>query len=546
MSLHLYNTLSRTLETFKPLKQDEVKIYYCGPTPYNYAHIGNLRNYLMDDFIVRSMRFLGYKVKTTMNITDIDDKTIRDSQRSGKSLKEFTEYYTKEFLSDCNKLSIIPADNIMPISRLIDDMGTIIDGLIQKWYAYLAEDGSIYYSVARFKNYGNFANLDFAGMISSVRINNDEYDKDQVADFALWKTYDEASDGENKWEIIVNVSIDFVIPVHTGIQFLDSGTSPEWQKQVKIYGRPGWHIECSACNRHFFWDQIDIHMGGCDLIFPHHQNEIAQTEAFTGKQFSKYWLHGGHLLVDNKKMAKSAKNFYTLRDIVDRVISTRGDILPWKNEQDFSQSSKWQIQEEQFIYRGFRLMALQNQYRENFNFTFERLSAAINTINGLDEMMKRLGRYRNGLTPTEPIRNNHGKLKFHEISREFRDNQQYFMQSFIEKLEDDFDTVSAMTVVFEFQGNINSGIDSDLFSLEEVKSLISLLESWDQVIGILDFSLLDSTINIPKEIEAIAVGRAEAKIQKNWWEADRIRDELKSLGWQMIDEAGGKWRVERV
>ena len=201
-------------------------------------------------------------------------------------------------------------------------------------------------------------------------------------------------------------------------------------------------------------------------------------------------------------------------------------------------------------------MALQNQYRENFNFTFERLSAAINTITGLDEMMKRLGRYRNkillkGAVWHEgkdwrllPERNNNGKLKFPEISREFRDNQQYFMQQFIEKIENDFDTLGAMTIVFEFQSYVNSGIDGDLFSLEEAKSLISILESWDQVIGILEFSLLESTIEIPKEIEAIAVGRAEAKIEKNWAEADRIRDELRSLGWQMIDETGGKWRLE--
>ena len=191
-------------------------------------------------------------------------------------------------------------------------------------------------------------------------------------------------------------------------------------------------------------------------------------------------------------------------------------------------------------------MALQNQYRENFNFTFDRLGAAINTIKGLDEMMKRLGRYRDQFAPTEEIRNNHGKLKFHDISREFRENQQYFMQEFIEKIENDFDTVSAMTIVFEFQSYINSGIDDELFSLEEAKSLISLLESWNEVLAILDFSLLESNIAIPKEIEALAVARTEAKIAKNWVEADKLRDELTSLGWKMIDEAGGRWRVEKV
>lgn len=501
MSLHLYNTHSRSLEKFKPLKQDEVKIYYCGPTPYNYAHIGNLRAYLFEDFVIRSMRYLGFKVKAVMNITDIDDKTIRDSQKSGKSLKEFTEYYTGEFLSDLERLGIRKADTIAPISTLIDEMGTMIQWLLDKWYAYLAEDGSIYYSVSKFRKYGELAHLDMSGMKSSVRINNDEYDKEQVADFALWKAYDEPSDGPNKWTIQLTIN-----------------NSP-----ITIVGRPGWHIECSACNYRFFGEQIDIHMGGIDNLFPHHQNEVAQTEAFTGKQFSKYWMHGGHLLVDNKKMAKSTGNFYTLRDIVEKV----SDMTP------------------ELIYRGFRLMALQNQYRENFNFTFERLGAAINTIRGLDEMMKRLGRALEVAPVASDERNAHGKMKFHDISREFRENQQYFMQEFIEKLENDFDTVSAMTIVFEFQTYVNSGIDDDLFSHEELKSLIHLIQSWDEVIGILDFTLLQSE-SVPTDIEALAVARVAAKIEKNWAEADKIRDELADLGWKMIDEAGGKWRVERI
>ncbi len=502
MSLHVYNTLSRTLEPFKPLKQDEVKIYYCGPTPYNYAHIGNLRNYLMDDFIVRSMRFLGYKAKTTMCITDIDDKTIRDSQKSGKSLKEFTVFYTEAFLEDCRKLGIIPADNIKPISELIEDMGEIIDGLLKKWYAYLAEDWSIYYSVAKFKKYGHLAHLDFKGMISSVRIDNDEYDKERVADFALWKAYDRESDGENKWTIAIT---------------LDG-------EKKNIEWRPGWHIECSACNRHFFGDQIDIHMGWVDLIFPHHQNEIAQTEAFTGKQFAKYWLHGGHLLMDNKKMAKSANNFYTLRDIIEKVKPI----------------------DEKFVCRWFRLMALQNKYAESFNFTHDRLGGAINTITWLDEMMKRLGRYRENLPEASDERNARGKMKFHDISREFRDNQQAFMQDFLECLEDDFDTNSAMTIIFEFQSYINSGIDEEIFSVEEAKSLVDLLRSWNEVIALFDFDLLESKEVIPEEITKLALDRLDAKIAKNWWEADRIRDELMGEWWKMIDEAGGKWRVEKV
>lgn len=546
MSLHVFNTLSRTLEPFKPLKQDEVKVYYCGPTPYNYAHIGNLRNYLMDDFVVRSMRFLGYRVKTTMNITDVEDKIIRDSRNQGKTIKELTDFYTQAFLEDCGKLGIIPADNIIPITEVIDDMGEIIDGLIQKWYAYLAEDGSIYYSVSKFKKYGELAHLDFKGMISSVRVKNDEYDKEQVADFALWKAYDKENDGENKWTITATIN----------------------GEKKYIEWRPGWHIECSACNRHIFGDQIDIHMGGVDLIFPHHQNEVAQTEAFTGKQFSKYWMHGGHLLVDNKKMAKSANNFYTLRDIVEKVSGNspliKGDVMKWQGDLVSEKipltpfiKGEW-TQQETIIYRGFRLMALQNQYRENFNFTFERLTAAINTIKWLDEMMKRLGRYQElllkGAVDEErgdwgfsvPERNAHWRLKFHDISREFRDNQQAFMQDFIEKLENDFDTLGAMTIVFEFQRYVNSGIDDEAFSFEEAKSLIDILRSWDEVVAIFDFSLLENTETIPESIFDLAKQRIVAKFEKNWGEADKIRDELMSKWWKMIDEKDGKWRVEKV
>ena len=509
MSLHIYNTLTRETERFKPLKQDEVKVYYCGPTPYNYAHIGNLRNYLMDDIVVRTLRFLGYRTRTVMNITDIDDKTIRDSQKSGKSLKEFTEFYASEFFDDCSKLNIIPADTIAPVSTFVPDMGTMIDGLIKKWYAYLADDGSVYYSVSKFRKYGNLAHLDTKGMISSVRIDNDEYDKEQVADFALWKSYNAEADGENFWEIEVTI---------------------EWEKKT-LKGRPGWHIECSACNMKYFGAQIDIHMGGCDLIFPHHQNEIAQSEAYSGKQFSKYWMHGGHLLVDNKKMAKSANNFYTLRDIFEK-----NKDIP-----------------EILVARAFRLMALQNQYRENFNFTFDRLQASINTIKGLDEMMKRLGRYKTmliGEMPNEEwledLRERTAKwrLKFHEISREFRDNQQAFMQEFIEKLEDDIDTLGAMTIVFEYQTYINSGIDDEVFSLEETKSLIDLMKTWNEVLAIFDFDLLESSEIIPNEILALLAERNEAKLQKNYAEWDRIRNELDSLGYKIIDEKNGS-RVEK-
>ena len=335
--LHLYNSLTRQKERFKPLRQEITKIYYCGPTPYNYAHIGNLRNYLYEDFVIRTMRFLGYPVQTVMNVTDIDDKTIRDSQKLGVPLLEHTKKFTDLFLEDLKKMYIQPADTIAPISTLIPEMILMIQGLLDRKYAYIAEDGSIYYSIKKFRKYGQLANLDFSGMKTSVRINNDEYEKENASDFALWKAYDEASDGPNKWEATFTVD----------------------GREISVPGRPGWHIECSACNYKYFGTQIDLHMGSIDNLFPHHENEIAQSEAFSGKKFSGYWMHGGHLLVDNAKMSKSKKNFYTLRDVVEKFAGQYS---------------------EKKICRGFRLMALQTQYRESFNFTFDRLEAAIRTI----------------------------------------------------------------------------------------------------------------------------------------------------------------------
>lgn len=534
MALQIFNTLTRKKELFKPLRQDEVKIYFCGPTPYNYAHIGNLRAYLFEDFVIRTLRFLGYRVRTVMNITDIDDKTIRDSQKSGKSLREFTEFYTAAFLEDIQKLRINRADTIAPISGLIDEMALMIQWLLDRDFAYLADDGSIYYRVAKFPSYGELAHLDREGMISNVRISNDEYEKDQIADFALWKAYDPKSDGSNFWDISLVFPSEKDIPTYDGVRQIenrDDPLMPVARKRVMIRGRPGWHIECSACNYRFFGEQIDIHMGGIDNLFPHHQNEVAQTEAFTGKQFCRYWMHGGHLLVEKKKMAKSAGNFYTLRDVLKKA----SEYFSKKNHQ------KWDIQEN-LLYRGFRLMALQNQYRENFNFTFDRLFAAMNSIKGLDEMIKRLGRYRQSVSQEESLRSNK------KGSTEFRDTLQYFMQSFIEKLEDDIDTVGAMTKVFEFQWYVNSGIDDGIFSYEDTNSLMSLLESWNTVVDIFDFSYWEASPNmiVPAAIQSLMVSRIKAKSEGNWQEADRIREELSQKWWRMIDEKNGTFRVEKI
>lgn len=478
--LKIYNTLSRELEPFKTLKPDTVKFYVCWPTVYNYAHIGNLCCYTFSDIVVRSLRFLGYEVDTLMNLTDIDDKTIRDSQKEHTSLQAFTKLYSEYFFADLEKLWITSFERFKPISEIIPEMIQIIQQLLDKKHAYISDDGSVYFDIRTSKNYGNLAHLDMKGMKAGAgeRTKSDEYEKENVSDFALWKWYDPA-DGENFWEAKFQTK--------------------EGEKILKW--RPGWHIECSACNMWGHGEQIDIHMGGCDLIFPHHQNEIAQTEWVTGKTFSQYWIHTGHLLVDNKKMAKSAGNFYKLRDIEEKY-----------------------PHEKAIVFRAFRLMCLQNRYRENFNFTFERLESAMNTIRWLDNFIKRLKWYTPKL---------HNKFR-----RDFRDYLQSAMQNFVSDIENDIDTVHAVTHIFDCIGEVNRAIDGELLSDSEQHAVIDILKSWDAICGMIDWSLMTQD-SIPEEILILAQERIQAKQAKNFSEADNIRSQIEAKGYKLTDSKDG-------
>lgn len=475
--LSLYNTLSRKVEPFKPLTDDTVKFYACGPTVYNYAHIGNLCCYIFDDIVIRTLRFLGYEVHPLMNLTDIDDKTIRDSQKENKTLKAFTELYTRIFFEDLKKLNITSFDRFKAISELVPEMIGMTQKLIDSKHAYVSDDGSVYFDIKSFKKYGNLAHLDVKGMKAGARVKQDEYEKESVSDFALWKWYDDA-DGENFWEAQFETK---------------DGTK-------KLKGRPGWHIECSACNLWGHGEQIDIHMGWVDLIFPHHQNEIAQTEALTGKTFSTYWMHTGHLLVDGKKMSKSAGNFYRLKDLEERYADKKA-----------------------LFYRAFRMMCLQNRYRENFNFTFDRVESALATVTSFDNTLKRLKSYIPKNT---------------KVRRDFRNILQASMQKFVEALENDIDTVIALTEVFELMKTINQDIDSVSLTTKEVSSVIEILKSWDMVMGIIDWSLLEDTI-IPENITLLAQERIEAKKDKNYARADEIRKEIEWSGFNLIDTKEG-------
>ena len=475
--MQVYNTLSRQKENFKPLRFPEVKMYQCGPTVYNHAHIWNLKTAVVEDLIARTLWFLGYQVHITMNITDVDDKTIRDSQRAWESLQNFTQKYTKIFLDDIEKLSVELPENIKPVTELIPEMARMIQTMLNKWYAYLAEDGSIYYSIEKFKKYGNLAHLDISGMKQSVRIDNDEYEKESVADFVLWKSW-KNEDGENFWEEEFNI----------------------WENKISIKWRPGWHIECSACAMKYFGAQIDIHMGGEDLIFPHHQNEIAQTEACTWKTFSRYWFHSGHLMVDGKKMSKSLWNFYTLRDLEEKY------------------------QNEKRLYRAIRLSFLNGRYRDQIDFSFSKLEQNIKTIENIDSNCKKLARY---------------EATYSWVRREFREQLQVYMQNFIEALEDDFSFSEALAVFFEFQKYFLADIATETLTSDEQNACVDMYLSFNQVFAILDINTFEPDEVIPESMYEKLDIRDRAKSEKNYQLADEIRANLLSLWYKIVDTKQG-------
>ncbi len=335
MSLRFFNTYTRAVEDFHPLDEANrtVKMYTCGPTVYSFAHIGNFRAYLFEDLLQRHLELRGYKVHRVMNLTDVDDKTIRGSREANLPLAQFTQQYKDAFFADLETLRIKRADTYPAATdqRQIDAMIAMIKTLIERNLAYQAEDKSVYYRIKNFPRYGALAHFNLDELQSTGRVKNDEYDKEHIGDFALWKAWDEA-DGDVKWD------------------------SP-WGA-----GRPGWHIECSAMATQLLGEQLDIHCGGVDNIFPHHEAEIAQTEGVTGKKFVRYWMHCAHLLVDAQKMSKSLGNFYTLRDVLEKGYSGR----------------------------EVRYALLRVHYRAQLNFTWEGMNEARQSLGRIDDWVERL------------------------------------------------------------------------------------------------------------------------------------------------------------
>jgi cysteinyl-tRNA synthetase len=362
MVFKLYNTLGRKKQIFKPIKKNEVGIYSCGLTVYNYGHIGNYRAFVGYDILVRYLKYLGYKVNKIVNLTDVDDKTIKSSIKEGKSLKEFTDKYSAAFFEDEKRLNIIKADKYPRATDHIKEIVKIIEGLLDKGVAYKADDG-IYFNVRKFKNYGKLSGVKLDKLKDGVRVDNDEYDKDHVSDFALWKFYDN-EDGNVFWKTSLGK------------------------------GRPGWHIECSAMSTKYLGQPFDLHTGGIDLVFPHHENEIAQSEGFCDKKFANYWTHIEWLMVNGKKMSKSLGNYYTVRDLVDMGYDPI----------------------------SLRYFFLSGHYRSQLNFTIDNLKGAQNSLNRLKRIVS-------------------------EIKDDGKKNSKY-MKSFEKAMDDDLDTVKGMQVLW--------------------------------------------------------------------------------------------------
>ena len=461
MTLKLYNTLTRKKEVFKPLKGNLVGIYSCGPTVYDFAHIGNYRAYLATDILKRYLRHKGFKVKHVMNITDVDDKTIAASQREGISLSEYTERYTKAFFEDIKTLNIEEADVYPRATENIKEMAALIKKLVDKGYAYKTDNGSVYYDISKFKNYGKLSHTKIKELKVGARVSQDSYEKENAKDFALWKGYT-AEDGDVSWETEIGK------------------------------GRPGWHIECSAMSIKYMGETFDIHSGGVDLVFPHHENEIAQSEAATGKKFVNLWFHNEHLLVDNKKMAKSFGNFYTLRDLFIKGYEAK----------------------------PVRYLLISSHYRQKLNFSFEGLEAAKNAIERLQNFILKL--------MEEKGREDNKKIKklIDDAGKKFE-----------EKMDDDLNISEALAVVFSFITDINK----EKISKKNADDILKLMKEFDSVLGIIDFK----KENIPGEILQLVEERENARKNREWEKADKARKEIKEKGFIVEDTKEGA-RVKKV
>ncbi len=461
--LKLTNTLTGKLEEFQPLDDAHVRMYTCGPTVYDYAHIGNFRTYVFEDILRRWLRFRGYRLTHVMNITDIDDKTIRDSAaREVSELRAYTDKFTQAFFEDCTTLQIERPDRVVHATEHIPCMVKLIQKLVEKGFAY-EKDGSYYFKIASFPNYGRLAKLDFQGMKIGASVDVDEYEKENVRDFALWKA---PKVGEPSWETPLGK------------------------------GRPAWHIECSAMSMEYLGPSFDIHCGAVDNIFPHHENEIAQSECATGQPFVKVWLHGEHLIVNGEKMSKSKGNFFTLRDLLAQ----------------------------QFSPRAIRYTLAAVPYRKPLNFTFDSVHQSQSAIERLEDFLLRL---RTAALPEG-------------VSDWIEQDAKAAHERFVEGLDDDLNTAQALGAIFEFVHAANIALAEGSMKKGNVPAIHALFDDFQKIFSVLHDpheQMLDA------EVESLIEERQKARARKDFKRSDEIRDQLLARGIILEDtKAGVRWK----
>jgi cysteinyl-tRNA synthetase len=464
MALRFYNTLTQQVEPFAPLSDNVVRMYTCGPTVYNFVHIGNLRTFTFQDILRRWLRAHGYQLDHVMNITDIEDKIIRNAAAQHKSIGEYTAVYTQAFLDDSATLRLEKPERLVEATSHIDDMVDAIQKLSERGFTYLSE-GSVYYRIASFPSYGRLSHNDFSGIRAGARVDVDEYDKADARDFVLWKA---KKDGEPAWATSLGE------------------------------GRPGWHIECSVMAMKYLGETLDIHTGGVDLTFPHHENEIAQSEALTGKPFVRFWLHAEHLSIDAQKMSKSAGNFFTLRDLLGMGYAPE----------------------------AVRYLLASVPYRKKLNFTFDGLKAAATSI-------ERLRNYQLRLAAAKFPSGTNEKLEQRTLAAR---------KAFDEALDDDLNTAEALAAVFEYVRDTNTAMDTHEFLMGNVEPALAFVSRFDSVFDVLRPSTQSGGLS-DAEVDASIAERTAAKKIRDFGRADQIRSDLAVKGIILEDtKEGVRWK----
>ena len=458
MPLQFYNSLKREKEIFQPIEKGKVGLYTCGPTVYDYAHIGNFRTFMFEDLLKRWLLHLRYDVKHVMNITDVDDKTIKKAKQMKVSLSRIADKYTQYFMEDLTWLKMIPADIYPTATESIPKMISMIERLLEKGFAYRENDGSVYFNISSFPNYGKLTQINISAQRTGDRVMEDEYDKDAPQDFALWKGWKE-EDGEVVWEA-------------------------PWGR-----GRPGWHIECSAMSSESLGDHFDIHCGGVDNMFPHHENEIAQSQCATDQPFVNFWLHSEFLMLDGGKMSKSLGNFYRISA----------------------------LKELGFTAENIRYQLLEGHYRSKITFSIDKKHEG-------DKVVQRLSDFYNRLQKMNANESSTGSLP--EAYSKFRD-----------RMNDDLDSPQALAVFFDWMKTVNGEIDKNLITDADLGEAWEFLVAFDSIFGF----IRNQDFEIPDKINLLLNKRQKARDEENWIESDLIREHLKEKGWIVEDTPDGQY-----